>query len=206
MNKSLENLMAEHRLIVRVLAALDALVQQLQANAPAARQDLAQFATFFRQFADKCHHGKEEDRLFVKLNEHGFPREYGPVGVMLAEHVAGRAHVRALAEVGQGSGPLTPAEIQAVIEHGGEFVPLLLLHIQKEDHILYPMAQQAIPAEEMARLDVDCEAFEREMMGAGEIQQLKDLAERLIQAFPADPARLQAAMAASGCAGHTCVH
>jgi len=28
---------------------------------------------FFREFADQCHHGKEEDRLFVCMNRMAFP-------------------------------------------------------------------------------------------------------------------------------------
>jgi hemerythrin-like domain-containing protein len=202
MNKSIENMMNEHRLIVQVLGSLDTLVLKLQADEVAARQDVAKFATFFREFADKLHHGKEEDRLFVKMNEAGFPREYGPVAVMLAEHDAGRAHVRALAEVGGGSGPLSAEERQLVIHHGGEFVPLLLGHIQKEDNILYPMAQQAIPPAAFQKLDQDCEAFDQDTVGQAGIERLKALAAEVIQSYPADPARLAAAQACLGCAGH----
>jgi hemerythrin-like domain-containing protein len=202
MNKSIENLMNEHRLIVQVLGALDALVQKLQEAEPVAREDVARFARFFREFADHLHHGKEEDRLFVKMNECGFPREYGPVAVMLAEHDAGRAHVRALAGIGDGTGPLDEDECRRVIEHGSEFVPLLVGHIQKEDNILYPMAQQSIPPEAFQKLDRDCEVFEQGVMSADERQALRELAAQLIEAYPPDADRLASAQACLGCAGH----
>jgi hemerythrin-like domain-containing protein len=202
MNTSIENMMNEHRLIVQVLGSLEALTQKFDRNEPVARQDVAKFAAFFRDFADKLHHGKEEDRLFVKMNECGFPREYGPVGVMLAEHTAGRTHVRALAEIGSGSGPLSEEEKQEVFNHATEYVPLLLSHIQKEDNILYPMAQQAIPPQEFRKLDADCEAFEQTVMPAGERQRLLELAAELINAFPPDPCRMSAASACTGCPGH----
>jgi hemerythrin-like domain-containing protein len=202
MNKSIENMMSEHRLIVRVLGALDSLVLRLENNGGVPRQDVARFATFFREFADKLHHGKEEDRLFAKMNECGFPREYGPVGVMLAEHDAGRAHVRVLAEIGAGTGALTAAEQAQVREHGGDFVSLLLGHIQKEDNILYPMAQQAIPPAAFEKLDQDCEAFEQNVMKPEAVQRLKELAAELVEAYPAQPERIEAAQACLGCAGH----
>jgi hemerythrin-like domain-containing protein len=202
MNKSIENMMNEHRLIVQVLGALDALVGSLDRGVDVPRADVAAFARFFREFADKLHHGKEEDRLFAKMNECGFPREYGPVAVMLAEHEAGRAHVRALTQIGAGQGPLGAEERRQAADHGTEFVPLLLGHIQKEDNILYPMAQQAIPPAAFQKLDSDCEVFEQSVMKATDVQQLKDLAARLIESYPPDPERLAAAQACLGCAAY----
>ncbi len=202
MNKSIEHMMNEHRLIVRVLGALDTLVCRLESGGAVPRTDVARFAAFFRDFADKLHHGKEEDRLFVALNKQGFPSDYGPVGVMLSEHTAGRTHVRALAEVGAGSGDLDAVERERVIGHAGEFVPLLLGHIQKEDNILYPMAQQAIPPELFQKLDEDCDAFDRSVMSAEQIEQLRGLGEALCAAYPADPHRMESAQACMGCAGH----
>ena len=73
MNKCVDSMMQEHELIVEVLAALQAMAEKLAAGKEVARQDVADFGRFFRDFADKCHHGKEEDRLFVKMVEAGFP-------------------------------------------------------------------------------------------------------------------------------------
>ena len=64
MSRAIEILMDEHRLIERVLASLHAFAAQLEPGQPQARQRLDQFAEFFREFADRLHHGKEEDRLF----------------------------------------------------------------------------------------------------------------------------------------------
>jgi len=64
----------EHELIVGGLASLQVMVEKLATGGLVARQDVADFGRFFRDFADKCHHGKEEDRLFVKMIEVGFPR------------------------------------------------------------------------------------------------------------------------------------
>ena len=49
-------------------------------------------------FADKCHHGKEEDVLFPELEKAGIARQGGPIGVMLHEHVSGREFIRRMSE------------------------------------------------------------------------------------------------------------
>jgi len=192
MNKCVAKMMEEHELIVEVLASLEAMAEKLAANGAVARQDLADFGKFFREFADRCHHGKEEDRLFVKMVEAGFPRDAGPVGVMLAEHEAGRQEVRGLTQIGAGSGPLSNSEREKTIEYVAQFVPLLYAHIQKENNILYPMAQNTIAPGEFERLDAACEAFDEEIRGELDVPGLKALAADLRRRYPADPAGLAA--------------
>ena len=125
-----------------------------------------------------------------------------PVAVMLAEHTEGREHVGALAQVGRGEGPLSGAEIETVHRHARAFIPLLRGHIGKEDNILYPMARQAMPPAELARLHEECAAFDREVVGEAKIQELRDLAAELIVNFPPDPEKLAAAAGCAGCRGH----
>ncbi len=191
--------MQEHELIVAVLAALQAMAEKLAAGEEVARQDVADFGRFFRDFADKCHHGKEEDRLFVKMVEAGFPKDGGPIAVMLAEHDAGRQEVRGLLAIGTGSGPLSEAERARAIEYASQFVPLLYAHIQKENNILYPMAQDTIPPEEFELLDESCEAFDQEIRRQIDVGELKALAADLMRRYPADPAQLAVYGGCSAC-------
>ena len=88
-----ETLMNEHRVIERGLDSLDSLSAGLSTTDPAARVRLGELVRFFREYADRVHHAKEEDRLFTALAAHGFSSQSGPVFVMLSEHEAGRAHV-----------------------------------------------------------------------------------------------------------------
>ena len=190
MNKCIESMVQEHELIVAVLASLQAMSEKLSAGGEVARQDVAGFGRFFRDFVDKCHHGKEEDRLFVKMVEAGFSQDNGPIAVMLGEHDAGRQEVRGLLAIGAGSGPLSAQERARVIECASQFVPLLYAHIQKENNILYPMAQNSIASAELRRLDESCEAFDQEIGGQIDVGKLKELAADLTRRYPADPARL----------------
>ena len=199
MKNAIDNLMNEHQLILRVLASFNTLAAELQGGRTVSRQDLADFVTFFREFADKCHHCKEEDQLFVAMNQIGFSKEYGPVAVMLVEHTEGRNHVGELWKIGQQSGPLTPEEIGRVTTHIDQFVPLLSAHIAKEDTILYPMARNAMAAEQLSELDAKCEAFERQVMAPGAVAQLEELAARLIAAYPASPEAVASLSACFSC-------
>jgi hemerythrin-like domain-containing protein len=192
-HKSIEVLMNEHRLIKRVLGSLETFASEIEGGVAPERAVLADYGAFFRDFADVCHHGKEEDILFLRMTERGFPRETGPVAVMLYEHKVGRGHVATLRQAGGGSGALTPVETQLVLQSASVFVPLLRAHIQKEDRILYPMALRLLTAPELDAMESDFEAFEARMRADGSHDRLLGLADRLAAAFRPDPARMAVA-------------
>jgi hemerythrin-like domain-containing protein len=183
--KAIEVLMNEHRLIEQVLGSLETFAAEVEGGLVPERTVLADYGAFLRGFADAFHHGKEEDILFLKMIERGFSRESGPVAVMLHEHRVGRSHVAVLRETGDGAGPLTAVETQLAIEHASAFIPLLRTHIQKEDRILYPMAMRLLTGLELDAMETDFEAF----------------ADRLTAAYRPDPARMSAAAQLVGCGG-----
>ncbi len=202
MKKAIETLMEEHRLIERVLGSLETFACEMESGGSAPRETLSGYAEFFSNFADKCHHGKEEDRLFALMAQNGFPTEHGPIGVMLADHQEGRGHVKALAALAGGSGPWSGEERIEAVRQARDYISMLRSHIIKEDNILYPMALQAIKGEQMDQLAESFEAFEHEVMGAGAHERFHALAERLVAAYPPDPEKMEAMPACTGCSGH----
>ena len=101
---------------------------------------------FFREFADRCHHGKEEDLLFPALEAQGFPRDAGPTAVMRMEHEQGRAAVRGMAESLAAAAAGDRAGLEHWLHSARIYIELLRAHIQKEDHCLFGMAEEALPA------------------------------------------------------------
>ncbi len=193
MQKAIEVLMNEHRLIEQVLGSLEKFASEVEGGLAPERPQLADYGAFFRDFADACHHGKEEDILFQRMVERGFSCETGPVAVMLHEHKVGRGHVSALRQVGEGTGPLTAVETRVVLENAGAFIPLLRAHILKEDRILYPMAVRLLTGPEMDAMATDFADVEARLRADGSYDRLQRLADRLTAAFRPDPARMAAA-------------
>jgi hemerythrin-like domain-containing protein len=133
----------EHEHILAVADALATLV----AAADEDRWDVDAFAdcvTFIRLFADSCHHGKEEDLLFPELEAAGLPRDRGPIAVMLHEHQQGRAFARHMAGALDGARAGDPQARATLRNAAMGYVNLIRGHIQKEDHVLFEMADQAV--------------------------------------------------------------
>ncbi|MFQ5605324.1 MAG: hemerythrin domain-containing protein [bacterium] len=184
--KATDILTEEHRIILKVLACTEKIVAEADStgklNADAANAAIS----FFRNFADGCHHAKEEDRLFVVMQENGIPREGGPIGVMLMEHDHGRSCVRGMAQAVENAAQGDETALQNFAENARNFVALLTDHIAKEDQVLFPMAGQILDASKADNLISDFKEIESAAGGnrhAEYIQIARQLCEQYDIAF-----------------------
>jgi hemerythrin-like domain-containing protein len=175
---AIETLMNEHRTIERVLDALTAFADETRRRGATDREELGRFVTFLREFADAHHHHKEEGVLFEAMIAHGFPREAGPVAVMLHDHDQGRALVGVLAERSAAPDAWSDDDRQAIADAAHGFADLLRAHIQKEDRILYPMAEQRLPPDALQSVDESC--AEQDRARAASTDRFLQIAEGLV--------------------------
>lgn len=138
--KSVERLKTEHELIERGLNLLEKAGAGLQAGQSLPNGFPEWTARFFQQFADQCHHAKEEDVFFPVLEQRGIPEQGGPIGVMLHEHVLGRDCVARMRQASQGH----PFDARTFAEAARQYIPLLRQHIFKENNVLFHLAERVM--------------------------------------------------------------
>jgi hemerythrin-like domain-containing protein len=138
----------EHRIIERVLGA----VEKLAKGPVGALEPWKKAIEFIRGFADQCHHFKEEKVLFPAMEAHGIPSEGGPIGMMLMEHEEGRSYVRSMLAALSLVEAKNEAAKESLLGNAQAYCRLLREHIQKEDEILFRMADEVISAEEQKKL------------------------------------------------------
>src|SRR5271166_1168175 len=155
--KPTEILSGEHRIIEQVLDCLEKIAQNCATEGRLDKTSADQALDFFRNFADRCHHGKEEAHLFPAMEAKGFPHQGGPTGVMLSEHEQGRAHIRGMAEAIDRDAAGEREAVPCFVAHARGYVGLLREHIEKEDYSLFTMANQALTEDDQQKL---LEAFE----------------------------------------------
>jgi len=182
--KPTEELMKEHNAILTMLQILEAVCQKLETGLDVNIADLENILTFFKEFADGCHHRKEENFLFPKMENAGIPRERGPIGVMLGEHDLGRKYIREMNDglkdyktTGDRDG------IGRFIGSARAYGNLLTLHISKENNVLFPMADQCLDAETQAFLSQGFEKLEREEVGEGRHEEFHEMLRQMKQTY-----------------------
>lgn len=164
----------EHDVILKVLSVLERLASPARAIEPS---DWERVLDFLRNYADTNHHMKEEDALFPALIDCGLPRDGGPVAVMLAEHQEGRRLVRGM-QASLDDAPTQPQADSALRNQARQFIALLRDHIDKENQVLFTMAESMIPPDTMNEL-LESFADAARTMGEDTLQRYEDLAAAL---------------------------
>ncbi|MFQ5718727.1 MAG: hemerythrin domain-containing protein [Acidobacteriota bacterium] len=150
MSEVIHLLESEHRVIQKVLRGLEGICRRIESGGSVERETLVGVVDFLRRYADRHHHAKEEAHLFPVLEQRGLPREGGPIGVMLAEHETGRALVgRMDAAAERGTDGDAPRDFAAA---GRELVDHLSRHIEKEEGVLFPMAEDLLDRQTLETL------------------------------------------------------
>ncbi len=146
-----EILMQEHRVIETVLDAMEDRLADLS-SVPFPLEFFQRALEFFSQFADGCHHYKEEDGLFPALAARGMPANSGPIGVMLHEHNIGRSCLQGIRANLNAAKDGSGEAIAAVRGFAAAYVEMLRQHIAKEDNILFQMAARMLDDGDNERL------------------------------------------------------
>ncbi|MGA2936990.1 MAG: hemerythrin domain-containing protein [Syntrophobacteraceae bacterium] len=181
--KPIEDLKAEHEGILLMLDILEKMSERIAAGKSVPTDHLKQVLNFLQGFADKCHHGKEERLLFAAMEEAGVPKEGGPLAVMLSEHGRGRqftGEMKSLLdsyEKGE-SGALLVLTTPAL-----QYVNLLRSHIWKENNVLFPMAEKAVPSDKLKLIGEQFDRFEKEEIGQGTHEAFHEVIDKLSKTY-----------------------
>ncbi len=177
--KPTEDLMNEHKAIKVMASIMGKIAANIRNNNKPDTEEIEKIIDFLRTFADKCHHGKEETALFPALVVAGMSNESGPVAVMLYEHDLGRGFIKnmALSVEAMETGDKSTANQLAVAME--EYVLLMQNHIQKEENILFPMADKFLPAKKQDEIFIAFERIEEDVVGHGVHERYHDLLNQL---------------------------
>jgi len=179
----IQELRKEHEAIELVLNVLEAVSARMEHGEAVPTADLDAMMGFFSIFADRCHHGKEEEFLFPAMEKAGIPRQGGPIGVMLNEHEQGRTLIARLSEaVGQIKSGQEAASSGFASAAAG-YAALLRQHINKENNILFPMAEVRLGPSVDAELSKSFDQLERDRIGSGKHEQFHALLDRFRQQY-----------------------
>lgn len=171
----IRQLVAEHRWILRWAAVIPRLVEELDLARAEDRQTVLAGVDFIRHYADRRHHGKEEDILFRY-----FDSGLDVLQAMLTDHAAGRAHVRAI-EAG-----VAARDGAAVREHLLAYAALIREHIRKENDVLFPWLDRQLLDSQIGQMYAQFLDAERRF--DRDPRQLENFVAELEARFPAAPA------------------
>lgn len=181
--KSTDVLKEEHGGVKIMLGILGKVCDRLGSGQAVPAGDLDRLLEFLKVFVDRCHHAKEEDFLFPALERAGIQREGGPIGVMLSEHVQGREFIRGMSDAAEGCRNGDRDAVERFTFNARGYTELLLAHIEKEDEILYPLADRLLNDAADEKMVEEFERVEEERVGHGKHEEFHRLMEELQKSY-----------------------
>ncbi|MBS4539114.1 hemerythrin domain-containing protein [Clostridium sp. D2Q-11] len=181
---SIDVLVNEHNNIKRVLKIVRCICVDMVEGKEVDIEDFYSIIDFIRNYADKYHHGKEEDMLFEYMSEElSSDIGEGPIRGMFIEHDYGRNYVMnleiAVKAYEKGS---NEAKVDIIANAIG-YANLLNNHIHKEDNVIYKYASRHLSKETIERLNSEFEVFENEDKNLDKKKKYLDLIEKLDQKY-----------------------
>lgn len=183
---TVEKMMQEHQYILRLCEAMRRACIGILDGSPVVVDDFCSAIDFIRGYADRYHHGKEEQFLFEQMASH-----LGPVAEnmvrhgMLAEHTLARHQVMLLEEALEryGREPSTPVKL-AILVHMMGYINLLAGHIDREDNAVYRLAERKLDPSVQAEIDAQARDFDADPSNAAEAERLVAVLEQLEARYP----------------------
>jgi len=176
--KATEQLRSEHEGIKIMLDVLEQVCRQLEADGNLNKEHFDGILEFLKVFVDKCHHGKEEDLLFPVLIAAGVPKD-GHIALLLKEHETGRNYVKAVSDDYAAYVGGDKTSYKTIRQNLLSYISLLRNHIEKENNILFVMADSFLSEITQDELFEGFERIEEERIGIGKHEEFHGLLKKL---------------------------
>ncbi len=157
--------MIEHRLIEKMLGIIAQEAERIRGGGKVDPLFIDSAVDFIRTYADRTHHGKEEDILFRELGQKALSgKDAKGMTELVEEHRQAREKVRSLVDAKErflGGETAAVREIIAIMEWLAGFYPG---HIRKEDSDFFPRTEGYFSAEELKVMLESFRDFDRKMI------------------------------------------
>jgi hemerythrin-like domain-containing protein len=127
-------MMIEHRLIEKMIAVMKKALVKAEEEKSVNPVFIEMAVDFIRTYADRCHHGKEEDILFRELSKKTLSAEHKRImDELTAEHVWGRKTTGRLVEANARYAEGDQEALSTIFECMRALIDFYPKHILKED-------------------------------------------------------------------------
>ncbi len=158
-------LMIEHRLIERMLTVIQGVLVEIESQHKVDPVFVDKAVDFIRVYADRTHHGKEEDILFRKLdNKPLITEDRRIMKELIEEHVFGRKTTMDLVDANNRYRDGDETALADIVDKLKILIEFYPEHIEKEDKVFFPSSRNYFTDEEDQAMLADFWEFDRKMI------------------------------------------
>jgi len=164
--KCTDLLIQDHQVILRALDVLDEMAVRTEREQPVDAGDVEAILRFLRGFADNHHQGKEEFALFPELVR-VLGEKDEPVRQMIFEHDQERSLVEGIEDA------LYTKKGLEFVRYVRHLTSLIRAHIQKEDNMLFRIAEGSLSEEQHESIAAEFDKFQCDLGYLADLRRLE---------------------------------
>ena len=158
-------LMIEHRLIERIIIQIQKVLKQVDETNEVDPLFIDTAVDFIRMYADRTHHGKEEDILFRDLQKKDLSNDdRGIMNELVEEHIFGRQTTKKLIEANSRYRSGDKSALTDIVEHLNTIVDFYPKRIEKEDKVFFPASRAYFTEQEDQAMLEEFWEFDKNMI------------------------------------------
>lgn len=158
-------LMIELRLIERMIAIFKDTLAQIQSSGKIDPHFVDTAVDFIRIYADRTHHGKEEEILFRDLEKRPLSENDRKImNELVQEHVFGRQTTKALVEANTRYRNGDQSALVEITDNLQTLIRFYPKHIEKEDKVFFPASRKYFTDDEDQAMLAEFWEFDRKMI------------------------------------------
>jgi len=158
-------LMIEHRLIERMIGVIKDAIKQIEKTNQVDPVFIDTAVDFIRMYADRTHHGKEEDILFRDLKKKPMSADDRRLmDELIADHVFGRQNTKELIDANTRYRNGDKSALPIIVSTLSTLVDFYPKHIQKEDKVFFPAFRAYLTEGEDQEMLEEFLEFDRKMI------------------------------------------
>lgn len=175
-----ESLKTEHRILEKILGAMDSLVEALQRNYDVPVEIIREIVELVKEYGDQYHNYKEENLLFPFISELGANGLRASIQKCSEEHSLNRGYYRSILKGAEKIAAGDASGKKIVIDAAKSFSTALRRHIQKEDRGLFPAVEKRLKESQKRRLWEMLEEYEDSRLGQPDLDAFEARARQLV--------------------------
>jgi len=158
-------LMIEHRLIEKMLKLVNKVLTKIEKQETVDPVFIDTVVDFIRTYADRTHHGKEEEILFRELEKKDMSNDNRLLmNELIEEHIFGRKITRELIEANARYRKGENSALSIITVKLSTLVDFYPKHIEKEDKVFFPASRAYLSEEEDQTMLKEFWEFDRKMI------------------------------------------
>lgn len=168
MEKASQDLTLEHNMIIVMLNILERVCSSIKSRKKTDLDDLQQIVDLIRVFNGRFHNGKEESCFYPALQQAWIKKEDDIIASIILEHERARELVQQM----QKAVSCNFIATHKFISSSKAFIDLQRHNIERENTILFPLADSMLSHEKQQEIKMNFRIFEEAVISKGKYDQL----------------------------------